>query len=137
MKCTFSTLVRRVTALQESHAAATRTADAAGDRCESLQQQLDDARVHIEEYRTKMKELQTQSKKEMEQLQRKVPLMLAMIWHSIMEQLLLHYHFLSCTQDEHQMMLFLGVHPFALNLTRHAGSRHVMSCPMAADICHM
>ena len=98
MAFSFSALLRRVTALQGSHATATRNADAAGDRCESLQQQLDDARVHIEEYRTKVKDSHTQSKKEMEQLQRKVPLMLATIWQSIMEQSS-HYHLLSCIRD--------------------------------------
>ena len=129
----FSVLIRRVTALQESHAAATRTADAAGNRCESLQEQLDDARAHIEDYRTKLKELHTQSKKEKDQLQRKVPLMLAMIWHSIMKRFLLRYHLPSCTQDEHRIMLFLGVYRFALILTRHAGSGHIMLfCPMAS-----
>jgi len=72
MRFSFSVLVNRVTALQEDHVKEERVRTLLEAQCEYLQEQLNDARAHIEAYRNETKDLLKHSKKEEDQLHGKV-----------------------------------------------------------------
>lgn len=79
MRFSFSVLVNRVTALQEDHVKEERVRTLLEAQCEYLQEQLNDARAHIEAYRSKIKDLLRHSKEEEDQLHGKVSVYLVLL----------------------------------------------------------